>query len=127
MLISPPLARFALRFAPPEYFGLMVLGLAMVVFLAGKSMIKALLAMLAGLWIATIGTDLFTAGSRLTFGQVKLLGGVDFIVATVGIFAIGEVLVNLESPGGTELFELSKGLRAFCRLCKISRAPGLFF
>ncbi len=111
MLIAPPLARFALRFAPPEYFALMVLGLAMVVFLAGESMVKALLAMLVGLWIATIGTDLFTAESRFTFGQVKLLGGVDFIAATVGVFAIGEVLVNLESRGGAEIFKLAKGLR----------------
>jgi putative tricarboxylic transport membrane protein len=111
MLIAPPLARFALRFAPPEYFALMVLGLAMVVFLAGESMVKALLAMLVGLWIASIGTDLFTAESRFTFGQMKLLGGVDFIAATVGIFAIGEVLVNLESQGGAEIFKLAKGLR----------------
>jgi putative tricarboxylic transport membrane protein len=111
MLIAPPLARFALRFAPPEYFALMVLGLAMVVFLAGESMVKALLAMLVGLWIATIGTDLFTAESRFTFGQVKLLGGVDFIAATVGVFAIGEVLVNLESQGGAEIFKLAKGLK----------------
>ena len=111
MLIAPPLARFALRFAPPEYFALMVLGLAMVVFLAGESMVKALLAMLVGLWIATIGTDLFTAESRFTFGQAKLLGGVDFIAATVGIFAIGEVLVNLESQGGAEIFKIAKGLR----------------
>jgi putative tricarboxylic transport membrane protein len=111
MLISPPLARFALRFAPPEYFALMVLGLAMVVFLAGDSMLKALLAMLLGLWIATIGTDLFTAESRFTFGQVKLLGGIDFVAASVGIFAIGEVLVNLESASGAEMFKLPKGLR----------------
>jgi len=111
MLISPPLARFALRFAPPEYFALMVLGLAMVVFLAGDSMLKALLAMLVGLWIATIGTDLFSGESRFTFGQVKLLGGIDFVAASVGIFAIAEVLINLESPSGTELFKLPKGLR----------------
>jgi putative tricarboxylic transport membrane protein len=111
MLVAPPLARFALRFAPPEYFALMVLGLAMVVFLAGESMVKALLVMLVGLWIATIGTDLFTAESRFTFGQVKLLGGVDFIAATVGVFAIGEVMVNLESQGGAEIFKLAKGLR----------------
>ena len=83
----------------------------MVVFLAGESMVKAILAMLVGLWIASIGTDLFTAESRFTFGQMKLLGGVDFIAATVGIFAIGEVLVNLESRGGAEIFKLSKGLR----------------
>src|SRR5688572_26233828 len=66
MLIAPPLARFALRFGPPEYFALMALGLAMVVFLAGKSMVKGLLATLLGLWIAGIGTDLFTAESRFT-------------------------------------------------------------
>jgi putative tricarboxylic transport membrane protein len=111
MLVAPPLARFALRFAPPEYFALMVLGLAMVVFLAGESMVKALLAMLVGLWISTIGTDLFTAESRFTFGQMKLLGGVDFIAATVGIFALGEVLVNLESRGGAEIFKLAKGFK----------------
>jgi len=111
MLIAPPLARFALRFAPPEYFALMVLGLVMVVFLAGESMVKALLAMFVGLWIATIGTDLFSGESRFTFGQAKLLGGVDFIAATVGIFAIGEVLVNLQSRGSAELFKLAKGLR----------------
>jgi putative tricarboxylic transport membrane protein len=111
MLIAPPLARFALRFAPPEYFALMALGLAMVVFLAGDSMMKALLALFVGLWLATIGTDLFTAESRFTFGQAKLLGGVDFIAATVGVFAIGEVLVNLEARGGAELFKFAKGLR----------------
>ncbi len=111
MLIAPPLAQFALRFAPPEYFALMVLGLVMVVFLAGESMVKALLAMFVGLWIATIGTDLFSGESRFTFGQAKLLGGVDFIAATVGIFAIAEVLVNLESRGAAELFKLAKGLR----------------
>jgi putative tricarboxylic transport membrane protein len=111
MLIAPPLARFALRFAPPEYFALMALGLAMVVFLAGKSMIKALAAMLAGLWLSTVGTDLFTAESRFTFGRPELLDGVDFIVVSIGIFAVGEVLVNLESRGGTEIFRVPSGLK----------------
>src|SRR5438477_7092401 len=50
MLVAPPLARFALAFSSPEYFGLMALGLAMVVLLAGRSMVKALLATLVGLW-----------------------------------------------------------------------------
>ena len=111
MLIAPPLSRFALRFAPPEYFALMALGLAMVVFLAGKSMTKALLAMLVGLWLATVGTDLFSAESRFTFGRFELLDGIDFIVASIGIFAVGEVLANLESRGGTEFFKLSGGLK----------------
>jgi len=111
MLIAPPLARFGLRFAPPEYFALMALGLTMVVFLAGESMIKALLALFVGLWLATIGTDLFTAESRFTFGQAKLLGGVDFVAATVGIFAVAEVLINLEARGGAEVLKVPPGLK----------------
>jgi putative tricarboxylic transport membrane protein len=111
MLISPPLARFGLRFAPPEYFALMTLGLTMVVFLAGDSMIKALLALFVGLWLATIGTDLFTAESRFTFGQAKLLGGLDFVAATVGIFAVAEVLINLERRGGGEVMKIPRGLK----------------
>jgi putative tricarboxylic transport membrane protein len=111
MLIAPPLARFALRFAPPEYFALMALGLAMVVFLAGKSMTKALLATLVGLWLSTVGTDLFTAESRFTFGYTELLDGIDFIVVSIGIFAVGEVLVNLESRGGTEFFRIPSGVK----------------
>jgi putative tricarboxylic transport membrane protein len=112
MLVAPPLARFALKFAPPEYFALMALGLAMVVFLAGKSMLKALLALLVGLWFATVGTDLFSAQSRFTFGRFELLDGIDFIVASIGIFAVGEVLANLETRGGTELFKISGRLKS---------------
>ena len=111
MLVAPPIARFALRFGPPEYFALMAFGLTMVVFLAGKSMLKALLALFVGLWLATIGTDLFTAESRFTFGQTELLDGIDFIVVSIGVFAIAEVLVNLESKTGIELFKVPKGIR----------------
>lgn len=111
MLIAPPIARFALRFGPPEYFALMALGLSMVIFLAGTSMIKGLLATLVGLWLAGVGTDLFTAESRFTFGQMELLDGIDFVVVSIGIFAVAEVLVNMESAGGTELFKVPKGLR----------------
>jgi putative tricarboxylic transport membrane protein len=111
MLISPPLAKFALSFSSPEYFALMSLGLAMVVLLAGKSLIKALLAMLVGLWIASMGTDLFTAQSRFTFGQSELLDGVDFVVVAIGIFALGEVLGNMEMREGSEVLPVPKGLR----------------
>jgi putative tricarboxylic transport membrane protein len=111
MLIAPPLARFALSFSSPEYFALMSLGLAMVVLLAGKSLVKALLAMLVGLWIAGMGTDLFTAGSRFTFGQSELLDGVDFVVVAIGIFALGEVLGNMESREGGQMLPVPRGLR----------------
>ena len=111
MLVAPPLAQMSLAFSAPEYFALMVLGLAMVVLLAGESLVKALLAMLVGLWIASIGTDLFTATSRFTFGQVELLGGIDFIVVAIGVFALGEVLGNIEPPEPVKMIPVPKGLR----------------
>jgi putative tricarboxylic transport membrane protein len=111
MLISPPLAKFALSFSSPEYFALMSLGLAMVVLLAGESLTKALLAMLVGLWIASMGTDLFTAVSRFTFNQSDLLDGIDFVVVAIGLFAIGEVLANMEKRDAAQVLPVPKGLR----------------
>jgi putative tricarboxylic transport membrane protein len=111
MLVAPPLARLALAFSSPEYFALMALGLAMVVLLAGRSMIKALLAMLVGLWIAGIGTDVFTSTSRFTFGRMELLSGIDFVVVAIGVFAIGEVLANMEAREEPQALPVPKGLR----------------
>jgi putative tricarboxylic transport membrane protein len=111
MLVAPPLAKFALSFSSPEYFALMCLGLAMVALLAGKSMIKALLAMMVGLWIAGVGTDIFTATSRFTFGNAELLDGIDFVVVAIGVFAIGEVLGNMEMREGAQMLPVPKGLR----------------
>ncbi|MDH5343339.1 MAG: tripartite tricarboxylate transporter permease, partial [Betaproteobacteria bacterium] len=111
MLVAPPLAKFALSFSSPEYFALMVMGLAMVVLLAGESLIKALLAMLVGLWIAGMGIDLFSDASRFTFGQTELLDGVDFVIVAIGVFALGEVLGNMEKRGEGTLLPVPKGLR----------------
>src|SRR5437879_10945439 len=111
MLVAPPLAKMALAFSSPEYFALMALGLAMVVLLAGRSMVKALLAMLVGLWIAGIGTDLFSTTSRFTFGRMELLSGVDFVVVAIGVFASGEVLAGMEAPEETRLLPVPQGLR----------------
>jgi putative tricarboxylic transport membrane protein len=111
MLIAPPLAQLSLAFSAPEYFALMVLGLAMVALLSGESLTKGLLAMLVGLWIATMGTDLFSATSRFTFGQTALLGGIDFIVVAIGIFAIGEVLANMEPEEPAGMLPVPKGLK----------------
>ena len=111
MLVAPPLAKVSLAFSSPEYFALMVLGLAMVVLLAGKSLVKALLSMLVGLWIATMGTDLFSATSRFTFGRTELLGGIDFVVVAIGIFAVAEVLSNMEPREGGTMLPVPRGLR----------------
>jgi putative tricarboxylic transport membrane protein len=111
MLIAPPLAKMALAFSSPEYFALMALGLAMVVLLAGSSMVKALLATLVGLWLAGIGTDLFSQTSRFTFGRMELLSGVDFVVVAIGVFAIGEVLANMEKRDAPDALPVPKGWR----------------
>jgi putative tricarboxylic transport membrane protein len=111
MLIAPPLAKLSLAFSSPEYFGLMSLGLAMVVLLAGRSMVKALLATLVGLWLAGVGTDLFSQTSRFTFGQMELLSGIDFVVVAIGVFALGEVLANMETREEAQAIAVPKGLR----------------
>jgi putative tricarboxylic transport membrane protein len=118
MLVAPPLAKLSLAFSSPEYFALMVLGLAMVVLLAGDSLTKALLAMTFGLWIAGMGTDLFTATSRFTFGQTELLGGIDFVIVAIGIFAVGEVMANMEPEKPLDMLPVPKGLRICFRPCR---------
>ena len=111
MLVAPPLARMALAFSSPEYFALMALGLAMVVLLAGRSMVKALLAMLVGLWISGVGTDPFSTTSRFTFGRLELLSGVDFVVVAIGLFAIGEVLACMEGRDEMQPVPVPRGVR----------------
>src|SRR3989441_344882 len=111
MLVAPPIAKFALSFSSPEYFALMSLGLALVVLLAGRSIVKALLAALMGLWIASVGTDLFSGTSRFAFGQMELLSGIDFVVVAIGVFALAEVLANMEAREETQLLPVPKGLK----------------
>src|SRR5688572_27936892 len=111
MLVAPPLAMFALSFSSPEYFALMALGLAMVVLLAGRSMLKALLAMRVGLWLAGIGIDLFSSASRFTFEALELLDGIDFVVVAIGVFALAEVLGNMEMREQAQALPVPKGLR----------------
>jgi putative tricarboxylic transport membrane protein len=110
-LIAPPVAVFALSFSSPEYFALMCLGLALVVLLSGTSLTKGLLSLLFGLWVASIGTDLFTAQARFIFGQAPLLGGVDFMVVAIGVFAIGEVLSSIEAGDDAEVLPVPRGIR----------------
>jgi putative tricarboxylic transport membrane protein len=109
--LAPPIAAFALSFSSPEYFALMVLGLSLVVLLGGDDFVKALLAMLVGLWLGSIGTDLFTAQSRFVFGQSSLLGGIEFMSLAIGVFAISEILLNIESQQKAEMLKVPKGFR----------------
>ncbi|MBI4840067.1 MAG: tripartite tricarboxylate transporter permease [candidate division NC10 bacterium] len=99
MLFAVPLTALALKFGPAEYFGLMLLGLSSVTSLAGKSLVKALLSMIFGLMIATIGVDLSTGIARYTFEVPQLLDGIGFLVVAIGLFAVSEVLLAVEELG----------------------------
>ncbi|EWY41697.1 hypothetical protein N825_24475 [Skermanella stibiiresistens SB22] len=109
--VAPPLANFALRFSSPEYFALMVMGLSLVVLLSGISIAKAVLSLVLGLWLSTIGIDLFTAQSRFVFGRSELLGGIEFMTVAIGLFAIAEILLNIASKEKSEMLEVPRGLR----------------
>ena len=90
-----PLARMALKFGPPEFFALVTLGISLVVGLAGKSMVKALMVGIFGLMLAMVGIDPVRGAPRFTFGLTELLDGVSFIAVIMGLFGVAEVLDNL--------------------------------
>lgn len=93
MLISPMVANFAIKFAPPEYFALMVLALSMVSGLATGSAIKGLISTIFGLLLSMVGLDIQTGAQRYVFAMPELLEGISFIVVAIGLFAISEVLI----------------------------------
>lgn len=96
MLVAPPLASLALAFGPPESFALMLLGLTIIISLAGKSLVKGMMCGAFGIFLAFVGIDPVTGQGRFTYGNANLMGGLDFIPVVVGLFAISEVLSNLE-------------------------------
>jgi len=96
--IGAPMAALALLFGPAEYFGLMVLGLGLAIVLARGSVLKAVIMVVFGLLLATVGQDLETGQERLTLGFDDLADGIDFAVLAMGVFGIAEILRNLESP-----------------------------
>jgi putative tricarboxylic transport membrane protein len=97
---APPLAEVALKFTPAEYVGLMVLALAVVVNLSGKSLTKGLISAGFGLLFTAIGLDSITGQQRMTFGSLRLMNGIDFVVAAIGLFALAEILVSVEEEVG---------------------------
>jgi putative tricarboxylic transport membrane protein len=103
MLVAPVLVEVSLQFGPPEYFALMLLALTAVSSLAADSRAHAATAMFIGLLIAMIGIDLQTGVPRLTFGRPELLGGIDVVLAAVGLFAIGEVLWTASTTGDQDV------------------------
>jgi putative tricarboxylic transport membrane protein len=104
MLVAPPLARFALKFGPPEIFALMMVALTLVTYLAQGSQIKALAMASLGIFLGTIGEDPFTGISRFVYGS-SLLGGLGIVPVIMGLFGVTEVIVNLETGLKREIFQ----------------------
>jgi putative tricarboxylic transport membrane protein len=99
MLLAPMLARVAYFFGPAEYFALYLLAFCTLGGMASNNQAKAALASCIGLAIAMIGVDNNSGMPRLTYGNMHLMDGVDFLVAIVGLFAIAEVFFFIESHG----------------------------
>jgi len=103
-LFGPPLAEIALKFASPEYFSLMLMGLVAAALLAQGDMVKSLSMVVLGLLLGIVGTDVNTGMQRFSLGITELSDGIGFIVIAVGIFAIGEIVSNLGKPEGAPVF-----------------------
>ncbi|WP_299407039.1 tripartite tricarboxylate transporter permease [uncultured Roseobacter sp.] len=100
MVAAPLLARFATNFSSVEYFWLALLGLSCAAIISTGAPLKGILSLLFGLWVASIGIDEVAGQPRFTFSSTELMGGVSFIPAMIGMFAIPEILRNVALPQG---------------------------
>jgi len=94
--LAPLVARFALKFGPPEYFSVYLLTFCSFVGMGKGSPFKILASMALGFALAAVGTDTMTGQLRLTFGWAELMRGFDFLIAVIGLFGIGEILLTME-------------------------------
>jgi putative tricarboxylic transport membrane protein len=95
-LAAPLVAKFALEFGPAEKFSVFFLAFCSFVGMGKEPPSKTIAAMMLGFALAAVGTDTVTGGLRLTFGSTELLSGFDFLVAVIGLFGIGEILLTME-------------------------------
>src|SRR6186713_24815 len=95
-LVAPLVAQFALQFGPAEKFSVYFLAFCSFVGMSKEPPAKTVAAMMIGFVLAAVGTDTVTGSLRLTFGSHELLSGFDFLVAVIGLFGIGEILLTME-------------------------------
>jgi len=111
MVLAGPLVRFALRFGPPEYFSLMILGLIILSFLSSKSLMKSIAMSALGLILSYVGMDSIAGEPRFTFDIDELFTGLPIIPMVMGLFGIAEVMENLEHSVKGSIFKTHlKGL-----------------
>jgi putative tricarboxylic transport membrane protein len=98
MALSPPLARMAINFGPPELFCLILFALMMVTSITSGSVAKSLVMATLGLFISTVGMESVSGFKRFALGTLFLSSGVDLVPVAVGMFGVAEMLSNIESP-----------------------------
>lgn len=97
ILISPQLAKVALKFSAPEYFALAMFGLSIIASISGKSLLKGLIIGVVGLLVSTVGIDVVTGYPRFTFGNINLFNGFSFIPVMIGLFAMSQAFNSIET------------------------------
>jgi putative tricarboxylic transport membrane protein len=95
-LLAPLVAAFALEFGPPEKFSVFFLAFCSFIGMGKEPPFKTLVAMMIGFALAAVGLDTVTGQLRLTFGFISLLNGFDFLIAVIGLFGVGEILLTVE-------------------------------
>ncbi len=94
--LAPVIAGFALQFGPAEFFSVYLLTFCSFVGMGKEPPMKVIAAMMLGFALAAVGIDTVTGQLRMTFGSVELLRGFDFLVAVIGLFGVGEILLTME-------------------------------
>lgn len=107
VFLATPMASVGLAFGPNVYFAVVVMALLLSGTLVGGSVVKGCIAIILGLIVATVGTDLQTGTPRFTFGLSGFLEGIDPIIPIIGVFGIGEVFWNLRSRGSEKTHSVS--------------------
>ncbi|SHI99409.1 TctA family transporter [Aureimonas altamirensis DSM 21988] len=119
-LLAGWIADFALRFSSPEFFAIYLLAFCSFIGLGGGDPMKAAVSLLAGLAFATVGMDTVSGELRLTFGFTDLLRGISFLVAVIGLFGIGELLLTVQEEmkfkGVSSKIEIREIFKALARL-----------
>ena len=123
MVVAPLLGRFALAFGPAEYASLMILGLTLVAWLGGASLLRSLAMAVTGLLLATVGQDPVAGVERFTFGTQALLDGIDLVPVFMGLFGIAEVLETMERPPDRQRLPAPTGLWPTRRDFRDAAAP----
>jgi putative tricarboxylic transport membrane protein len=127
VLLTAPVADFALQFSSPEYFAIVLFGLVSVISLGKGSLGNALISLAIGLVVATVGTDAIYGAYRFTFDLPLLADGMEFLVVMVGAYGVGEVLTRLERRFATKPVDKVAGIRTeLPSLSDIGAIKGMF-